>query len=104
MAKRKPRYPLTVSIPWELNDFKIDEDEKPYAVKMTLNIIVHSNGGYELESMNVDEIDPADHEQYRVAITAEQYINECEGGADDDEWQKIKSRVATELEKQYGGV
>jgi len=93
MAKRKPRYPLTVSIPWELNDFKIDEDEKPYTVNMTLNIIVHSNGGYEIESMNVDAIDPADHEQYRVAITAERYIDEC--FADDaDEWQKIKSRVA----------
>lgn len=103
MAKRKPRYPLTVSIPWELSDFKIDEDEKPYTVNMTLNIVVHSNGGYEIDSMNVDAIEPADHEQYRVAITAEQYINEC--FADDaDEWHMIASKVAQELEKQHGRI
>jgi hypothetical protein len=92
MAKRK-QAPHVISLGWTLEEFIVDGGE--YTVEMTIEILIEADH-IELESVYIDKIEPRNSDEYRVAIAAENFIENAAAN-NNDEWDMIRSAVADKI-------
>lgn len=92
MAKRK-QAPHVISLGWTLEEFIVDGSE--YTVEMTIEILIEADH-IELESVYIDSIEPRNSDEYRVAIAAENFIENAAAN-DSDEWKMVKDAVADKI-------